>query len=207
MIEIEIPIKVVRHGDNVVASKYVHHGKRLMVILERLMDFQGLRQCKMRKEIEPGVIVEASKIFGLRKIDIYVGGEKERKYKEVVECPCNDDFALGFIVELCEDLLDDEFQLYNVAVCSMKYHYVLRENILPSDFTKYKEFQQVILIPYNFAIFQSYAVNSGFGIVATGCLPVRPLNALSDEEWRTIMRIIPWCAVDLPKWIKRREVR
>ena len=67
------------------------------------MSLQRLHQCTMRKEIEPGVIVEASKIFGLRRIDIYVGGERRPKYKEVVECPCNCVFALGWIVEVCDE--------------------------------------------------------------------------------------------------------
>lgn len=203
----EIPIKVVLHGPRAAASRHEHHGTRLMAILERFMSFQRLHQCTMRKEIEPGVIVEASKIFGLRRIDIYVGGEKGPKYKEVVECPCNCDFALGWIVEVCDEWLDDEFQLYNVAVCFAKRRYVLRENILASDFTRYVEGQKVLLVPYNLALFQCCTGNNGSGVVATGCSPVLSLDEMNAEGWRTIMRIIPWCAVAVPKWIKRREVK
>lgn len=199
----EVPIKTVLHGDKYRARWHEHHGIRLMSILERFMEFQNLKQCTMRKEIEPGLVVEASKIFGLRRIDIYVGGEPIKKKQEVADCICNCDFAFGFVVEVVPELLDGFFQLYNVAVCFQKRKYVLRENVLASDFTKYEAWQKVLLVPYNEAAFTccTSAITP-----ATGCKPKRPELPIENVYWRTVMRIIPWCGLTVPKWIDRREV-
>ena len=199
----EVPVKIVRHGPTSVARRQEHHGLRLMAILERFMEFQSLKQCTMRKEIEPGVIVEASKVFGLRRIDVYVGGAAEPKKRETAECLCNCDFALGVVMELNDELLDGQFQLYNVAVCFKKAKYILREGLLTSDFTKYYEGQKVLLVPYNRAAFTCCT-----GVAeATGCRPIESECDQIDEDWRSTLRIIPWCGVTVPKWVKRREVR
>ena len=199
----EVPVKTVLHGDQYKAGFYRHHGVRLMAILERFMSFQGLAQCTMRKEIEPGVVVEAAKVFGLRRIDVYIGGEPVKKRSEVVECLCNCDFAFGFVVAINPELLDDEFQLYDVAVCFQRRKFILRENILASDFTKYVEWQKVLLVPYNNAIFECCTAASP---AATGCRPKPSKLPLANEDWRSAMRIIPWCGATIPKWVKRREV-
>ena len=199
----EVPIKTVLHGNMYRARQQEHHGVRLITILERFMDFQGLKQCSMRKEIEPGLVVEASKVFGLRRIDVYVGGEPVKKRREVVECLCNCDFAFGFVVAINPELLDDEFQLYDVAVCFQRRKFILRENILASDFTKYVEWQKVLLVPYNSATFECCTATSP---AATGCRPKPSKLPLANEDWRSAMRIIPWCGATIPKWVKRREV-
>ena len=167
------------------------------------MAFQGLAQCTMRKEIEPGVVVEAAKVFGLRRIDVFVGGEPAKQKREVADCLCNCDFALGFVVEVVPELLDGKFQLYSVAACFKGRKYILRENILASDFTKYTEGQKVLLVPYNQALFECCTAAT---VLATGCVPVVSDYPTSNDDWRTTMRIIPWCANILPKWVNRREV-
>ena len=176
---------------------------RLMAILERFMDFQSLKQCTMRKEIEPGVVVEASKVFGLRRVDVYVGGEAGPKRREVMECLCNCDFAFGVVIELDNQLMDGEFQLYNVAVCFRKEKYILREGLLASDYTEYYEGQKVLLVPYNRATFMCCTGEAD----ATGCRPVESEYDRESDNWRSMLRIIPWCGATVPKWVKRREVR
>ena len=199
----EVPVKTVLHGDRYKAGFYRQHGVRLMAILERFMAFQGLAQCTMRKEIEPGVVVEAAKVFGLRRIDVFVGGEPAKQKREVADCLCNCDFALGFVVEVVPELLDGFFQLYNVAVCFQRRKYVLRENILASDFALYAEGEKVLLVPYNEATFNCC---TGTVISASGCKPMPSEYLPSSNNWRTVMRIIPWCAASVPKWVNRREV-
>lgn len=85
----EVPIKIIRKGPHGLVRKYEHHGTRLMAILERFMQFRGLQQCMMRKEIVPGVIVEASKIFGLRNIIVQVI-EPKHKILEKPDIRCAD---------------------------------------------------------------------------------------------------------------------
>lgn len=196
---VEVPIKTILHGNMYRARQQAHHGVRLMAILERFMDFQGLKQCSMRKEIEPGLVVEASKVFGLRRIDIYVGGELVKKRREVIECFCNCNFAFGFVVAVNPELLDDEFQLYDVAVCFQRRKFILRENILASDFTQYQPGQPVILIPYND---MDYLCCTAGGAGSTGCAPMASTYEKTSEDWRSTLRIIPWCAINFPKWMK-----
>lgn len=201
---VEVPIKTVLHGNMYRARQQEHHGVRLMSILERFMDFQGLKQCSMRKEIEPGLVVEASKVFGLRRIDVYVGGEPIKKRREVIECLCNCDFSFGFIVAVNTELLDDEFQLYTVAACYQHNKFVVYENILASDFSKYTNGQKVVLVPYNQSVFACCSSND---IVSTGCSPVVSKGLISNPDWRSTMRIIPWCASMLPKWINKGDYK
>lgn len=190
-------IKIVLHGDLDASRREEHHGLRLLEILERFMSFQGLTQCAMKKEIRPGLIVEASKVYGACRIDVYVQKGGERQVKNVSECFCNCDFAIGYIVSLEDEKLDDKFQFYEVAVCFKNRTFLLHEHILASDFTEYVVGERVLLIPYNMADFVCCTTGTGR---ATGCRPVKSELELDDDLWRTDMRIIPWCAVRIPKW-------
>lgn len=198
----EVPVKTVIHGDGYKARFYEHHAVRLMGILERFMSFQGLSQCSMKKEIEPGVWVEAKKIFGLRTAHIHVGGNVGRHKKIIRECLCNCNFTLGFISEIVTEKLDDEFQLYNVAVCFGGTRFLLLDNILASDFTEYVEGQKVLLVPYND---MEYTCCTNV-TTATGCRPIWANETPDKASWRSTLRIVPWCAYTIPRWINTKEV-
>lgn len=116
-----------------------------------------------------------------------------------VICLCNCNFSFGIIVEEQTDKLSgDGSTLYTVLVCHNKTGYVVVKDALASDFSKYIVGQKVLVMPYNEMLYT--CCNKAY--TATGCMPVKSEELIDDDAWRTTVRILPWCAFVLQKWIK-----
>lgn len=203
-----IPVKIVSHGPPSDTRIWVGRGYKEMRILEEAMSFRGLKIGERKVEPHEGVLILCTVTYGLRVIEIVAGGGRGRREWYDRSCLCNCNFSLGFIHSICdEELLGST--LYNVLACSGKKRYVLHRRVLASDFTPYVQGQKVLLVPYsrmNFLCCSTSGPSPAGSMVASGC---RPMDSRRDdiesEDWRTVYRIIPWCAVQLPKFIKVRK--
>lgn len=194
-----IPVSFTFSGDESAAKMLRAAGLREMAKVEEFMGFQGLQQYRPRPvELAPGITVRASKIFGARHVHIHVepGGGDEAGKKYICLCNCN--FAFGIVTEEQDDPLSgDGSRLYTVLVCRNKRGYAIEKNVLASDFSPYLPGQKVLVAPYYLMEFK--CCNNVQ--VATGCSPVRSEEGIDSEAWRTTLRIIPWRAFTLKKWI------
>ena len=195
---IEVPSKIIISGDREAGKALIGDGHRQMAILENLMSFNDLDQYSIKMSPYPGAMITCKKVFGLRTIEIVTGvpGGKERKDGQMCLCNCN--FTVGFIAALGEKLDDRGAQLYDVIACFRKKTYRMYRDVLASDFTKYEVGQKVLLIPYYQMSFLCCQEES----VATGCVPRKSDDDISEDAWRSTLRIVPWHAERLPKYIK-----
>lgn len=169
----EIPAKIITSGNREAAKAHIGDGRRIMSMLERFMEFQGLEQGVLRRQISPGCFVECVKQFGLRTINIHVdpgwGGRSRRKE---IECFANTTCALGYIIEVAGIAVnqDDGYLQepvchtciapstypdgyyctkgirYSVVVCDGKGEYLLFEGVPSADFTPRCPEEQVIVM-------------------------------------------------------------
>lgn len=169
----EIPVKIVIHGDKVTGGNHIGNGRRVMGMLERLMDFQGLQQGVLRRRVGPGAWVECSKQFGQRVLVINIEPGGGRPIAERIrECFANATCALGYVIEVekvifndadgylnepvCQtciapDTYPDEYYCtkeirYSVAVCDGKGDYLLFEHVPSTDFTPRCPEEQVVVM-------------------------------------------------------------
>ena len=170
----EVPAKIVTRGDEFRARQHILDGRRVMAMLERFMDFQGLKQGVLRRMVSPGCYIECTKEFGLRTINIYFEpGEPGGKLKKIIECFANATCALGYVIEVvgvipsedeetCTEepvcltciapgSYPDEYYCtrdirYNVIVCDGQGDYLLFEDVASTDFTPRCPEEQVIVM-------------------------------------------------------------
>ena len=184
-------------GDEPVAKGLTKLGLTKLREVEQFMQYQNLQQHKKVFDIAPGVTIIAQKVFGISQVFIHVdprGGDEE-EHERICLCNCN--FAFGIIIEEQETLLDDEFTLYTALVCRQKKFYAIERDLLASDWSKYIPGQKVVLIPYNRMRYLCCTGTSD----ATGCAPIPSEVSTVAELWRTTMRILPWRAFTLKKWL------
>lgn len=194
-----IPISFTFSGDESAAKTLIRLGGKEMDKTTSLMKFQGLQQLKRVVDVAPGVIIITHQHFGTRRVNIHV--EPKRGGDERVQfiCLCNCNFSFGIIVEEQTDKLSgDGSTLYTVLVCHNKTGYVVVKDALASDFSKYIVGQKVLVMPYNEMLYT--CCNKTY--TATGCMPVKSEELIDDDAWRATVRILPWCAFVLQKWIK-----
>ena len=194
-----IPISFTFSGDESAAKTLIRLGGKEMDKTTSLMKFQGLQQLKRVVDVAPGVIIITHQHFGTRRVNIHV--EPKRGGDERVQfiCLCNCNFSFGIIVEEQTDKLSgDGSTLYTVLVCNNKTGYVVVKDALASDFSKYIVGQKVLVMPYNEMLYT--CCNKTY--TATGCMPVKSEELIDDDAWRATVRILPWCAFVLQKWIK-----
>ena len=194
-----IPISFTFSGDESAAKTLIRLGGKEMDKTTSLMKFQGLQQLKRVVDVAPGVIIITHQHFGTRRVNIHV--EPKRGGDERVQfiCLCNCNFSFGIIAEEQTDKLSgDGSTLYTVLVCHNKTGYVVVKDALASDFSKYIVGQKVLVMPYNEMLYT--CCNKTY--TATGCMPVKSEELIDDDAWRTTVRILPWCAFVLQKWIK-----
>lgn len=204
-------------GDSVACDALRGQGARVMHILENLMSFRHLDQYNMTLIPYPGASIHASKVFGRRVVTINAGGATVPVEPSANRfCLCNCNFTVGYIdlvhqktfeeEDICGEVSDSEkvTLIYDVLVCWGERTYKLFSNILASDFTPYSAGEKVMLIPYNEALFTCCTgVN-----LATGCKPKIAKNdnnedglaKITDEEFLSTLRIIPWCGFDIKKY-------
>ena len=197
------PVSVSYSGDKSAARALRKIALAEMKRTEDLMEFQGLKQLLRVVDFAPGVVFTTSKCFGIFHVKIHV--EKEvvvpEKYQEGCLCNCN--FAFGIVKEKQEDPLEGDGNppLYTALVCRAKTGYVVMKNLLATDFSPYLPGQKVLLIPYLYA---EYKCCENI-YVATGCKPWESKDDLAEDFWRSSMRIIPWRAFPLKKWIVMKQ--
>lgn len=200
---IEIPVKYVYDRNSERSKALLGDARRVMAILENMMRLRGLNQLSITMEPYPGALIRCAKVFGARTAVIETGGAPPPEEWSEKQCVCNCNFTEGWILRLQEEKLDDEFQLYTVMACVGTRYYRQFENVLASDFTVYTEAQKVLLIPYYQMAF--LCCNEAEATGAKGCSPKVSDDELVEETWRTSHRIIPWCGLNVPKWVKQRS--
>lgn len=176
--------------------------RRLMVILENMMALRRLQQHSIRVQPYDGAWVICSKVFGQKTIEIKIGGVVTAPNEKPPECFCGCGYTTGWVVKLQDDpLSDDGSLLYTVMACFAEKHYIIVRDVLASDFTIYGTGWPVIMVPY---IGMSYlcCTDKFDGGGATGCRPMKTTETIDSENWRTSYRIVPWCALKIPKWAK-----
>ncbi len=196
-----VPVNPTYSGNEVAAKALTRVALAEMDKTERLMEFQGLQQWSRIVDFAPGVVITTSKCFGLRQvhIDVAQAGGGEEQIENICLCNCN--FAFGVIIEEQENPLEnDGSKLYTVLVCRNKRGYVIEKDLLATDFSPYLPGEKVILIPYNEALYRC-CENL---YLPTGCKPLKSELDIAEDDWRTTMRIVPWRAFTLKKWIQVR---
>ena len=197
-----VPVSTSYSGNKSAARALTRVALAEMDKTERLMEFQGLQQWSRIVDFAPGVVITTSKCFGIRtvNIDVAQAGGGEEQTENICLCNCN--FAFGVIIEQQEETLerDGEPKLYTVLVCRNKRGYVIEKDLLATDFSPYLPGQKVLLIPYNEALFRC-CENL---YLPTGCKPIKSEIDIAEDDWRTTMRIVPWRAFTLKKWIQVR---
>ena len=194
-----IPISFTFSGDESAAKTLIRLGGNEMDKTTSLMKFQGLQQLKRVVDVAPGVIIITHQHFGTRRVNIHV--EPKRGGDERVQfiCLCNCNFSFGIIAEEQTDKLSgDGSTLYTVLVCHNKTGYVVVKDALASDFSKYIVGQKVLVMPYNEMLYT--CCNKAY--TATGCMPVKSEELITADAWRSTVRILPWRAFTLQKWIE-----
>lgn len=196
-----IPTKIIINGNKVQGSAFIGDGHRQMLLLENLMEFQGLEQYSIRMSPQPGVTITATKVFGMRTVEITTGGGGSKKKEVNKSCLCTCDFTHGFITKIVETPLEDKIQgvnipLYDIVACCKERFYKPFKNVLASDFTQYRPFQKVLVLPYFEMLYSCCDATN----VATGCNPHVSEDDISEAGWRTPLRILPWCGIRLQQW-------
>lgn len=170
-----------------------------MLILENMMRMRKLNQLTVRMEPYPGAMITCSKVFGMRTMIIDTVTDKRVSLPEEKICICNCNLSEGWILKV-QDQKINEAQLYTVMACNSNGRaYRRHENILASDFTLYEVAQKVLLVPYNAMAYLCCSAPSG----ATGCSPTRSQHLTEHEDWRTTYRVLPWCALNVPKLVDK----
>lgn len=189
-------------GDLIACDALRGNGARVMSILENLMSFRHLDQYNMTLIPYPGASIHASKAFGLRVVTINAGVAPAPVEPAVKRsCLCNCNFTVGWVFKVQEEMLEEVIPLYTVMACQNEKKYVLVENVLASDWTIYAEFMPVVMVPY---YQMAFLCCSGDKSRATGCKKQDHYeNNINNDIWRTSLRIVPWCAVGLPKWMEK----
>ena len=194
-----IPISFTFSGDESAAKTLIRLGGKEMDKTTSLMKFQGLQQLKRVVDVAPGVIIITHQHFGTRRVNIHVEPKRGGDEQVQVICLCNCNFSLGIIVEEQTDKLSgDGSTLYTVLVCHNKTGYVVVKDVLASDFSKYIVGQKVLVMPYNEMLYT--CCNKAY--TAPGCMPVKSEELITADAWRSTVRILPWRAFTLQKWIE-----
>lgn len=176
-------------------------GRRILGILETIMATGNQKQNLIRFIPYPGAIIIAREFFGTRIVDIYAGVEPPLLPQPIQRiCICNCNLSMGWIIEVQSNTLDD-VPLYNVMACNNDgTAYIPYPDTLASDFTKYVEGQKVLLLAYKEMAYICCTNKTGGENKVRGCTPYKVNDGLvkDDDDWRTIYRILPWCALNVP---------
>ena len=194
-----IPISFTFSGDEASAKSLLRLAMKEMDKTTASMGFQGLQQLKRVVDVAPGITITTHQHFGIRKVYIHVepNGKVEEGYNKICLCNCN--FSFGIVTEEQTDKLsDDGSTLYTVLVCHNKTGYVVVKDALASDFSKYIVGQKVLVMPYNEMLYT--CCNKAY--TATGCMPIKSEELITADAWRSTVRILPWRAFTLQKWIE-----
>jgi hypothetical protein len=199
-----IPTKIILHGDRARCQSVLGVARsRLALLQERLQRSGGMVKQGWQQPLQltTGETVNLAVSFNTSIIEIFAPHYEPIFAAPAVgmvsECFCKCDIALGVVIYV-PDLPVHGVYLLKVEVCNRD-KYLLYENIIASDFTRYVVGQQVLVMAYNDFEFNCFAGE----YTATGCDPiVNPAETVEDVSWRTTYRIIPVCAAQIPRWLK-----
>ncbi len=194
-------------GDKSKAAHYLGLAKRQLNILLNQMSLAKPKPLKIshrKLNLKYGGYILVEVCYNARTIRIHIPSDLAKELEEhtLKECVCNCNFTVGQIISIQEDKIGLS-KLYTVRVCTNKKYYMLHENILASDYTEYLAGQVVIMIPYNDALYQCCSSNSQ---TVTGCNPSKSEELITNDAWRSALKIIPWCVSSIPPWINIRKV-
>lgn len=192
-----LPVQYRPHGDKSECAKLRGQASRVMVVLESMMAVGGDDTGKISFTPYDGSLIVARKFFGQRIVDIYAGGQiPEPPNPTPLICICNCNLSLGWILEVQTDTVNGA-PLYTVMACNSDGRsYIPYRDILASDWSKYVEGQPVLMVPYNAMSYLCCSTPLG---IPRGCKPMESEYTADNQSWRTTYRILPWCAVNIPK--------
>lgn len=190
-----IPTGIVIYGDVTAGRKLIPLGRKFLSALENEMSLIDMPCGKRSRKVNATDSITVAIAGGMSSIVINVGSSAKRRPVKPLECFCNCNFTAGTIMKVQEgEFIWKYAQLYTVEACNLKDKYVMFENVLATDFTQYIEGEKVILKAYNL---QAHNCPSG---VAFGCAPILSEYERQDDQWRTILRIVPWRGDLIPRW-------
>jgi hypothetical protein len=199
-----IPTKIIFRGDIDRCKSVLGIARsRLFVFQERLKRSNGLIQQGWQRPINliTGEVIRLAVSFNTSVIEIIAEGYgPDKSYKlqeEGRKCFCDCNISLGIIIKIAEEL-KHSIQWIDVIACNHEKLYVVYENIIPSDFTRYEPGQKVIVMAYYDFLYD--CKNKIFS--STGCSPKKHAEIPENDTWRTTYRIVPLCALTIPQWIK-----
>ena len=189
-----IPIRNHVTGDIEKGVALIPYGRTLLAMMRE--DNESNLYSNISKEnqkrtyhLADGITITTKVGYGLSFIDIHVplqGGEEEPEKKE--KCICNCNFTTGMVIKVQDGDIGGA-PLYTVMACFNKTEYTIYDNILASDWSKYEKDEKVIMIAYNDFAYECCTDEGS----PTGCMPKRSALETSDDDWRSTIRIIPWC--------------
>jgi hypothetical protein len=200
----DVPVKFVAHGSKEACDALKWQARRVMLVLENIMQFGELDQHQIKFVPYDGALIVARKFFGTRVVDIYAGpGAPIPKPPEQKICPCNCNISLGWILEVQTTTMQGA-PLYTVMACNTAgTAYVPYYDVLASDWTPYVVGQKVVMAPYNMMAYLCCTAPA----IPTGCVPTKSTYQLTDDEWRSTYRILPVCALRVPVLVSPTEWR
>lgn len=145
---VTVPVKHKYIGDRVECAGLLGDATRVMLILERLMEFQGLQQYELVRIPYPGAVIKCSKQFGRREITISVGGaETRRKRKKTGKCLCFPHYSFAIITEVfpSADLTTADPACYYTALVCTGDGFVVKLEIVSSGWERYYVDQFVLV--------------------------------------------------------------
>lgn len=191
------PHRIIFDGASDECYRRIGFARRVMFVLESMMKKRRLDQHIIRVLTGDGALITCSKIFGIKTTTISIGAQYLPPLPVEYKCLCGCNYTEGWVVEVQEDTLEDEGStLYTVMACYNEARYIMVKDVIASDFTPYEAGWPVLLVPYNAMSYLCCDVPTG----ATGCKPTKSTELRTSDDWRTTLRIIPWCAIRVPKW-------
>jgi hypothetical protein len=141
---------------NLNSLEYLGAAANQLALLKQFASFNNLQQSSRQIEIQPGVLIKASSLFGQDTLQIDLLELKKPDKagiitKKSIPCYCFPHFSFGIIlkrypVNIDKDWLSykDNHVYYDILVC-MGYYYLLFKNIYSNNFEMYYKNQYVLV--------------------------------------------------------------
>jgi len=206
----KVPKKIPINGNRAVGDQYIGVAEKRLRILHEDTQRRNLNinssTFKIKHNVGPegtrDVIIDCNICFGVPEILITVGPVIRPTGEDKYECLCNCNFSVGIILAV-NDIPDEaQYKALDILICRSKDRYKLYRNIIGSDFTPWEAGMKVIVLAYNDFLYDCCQQNFN----ATGCKPIimpEDENHLPHtEDWRTTYRVMPFCGLGIPKWVR-----
>lgn len=197
------PIQYKYHPDTDEGRRLKGQGKRIMIILESMMNSDKSENQTIKFCPYDGSLIVAHKFFGQRVVDIYTQIKPQPMSEdEKPICLCNCNFSIGWVLELQAETINGA-PLYTVMACNNKgTAFVPYKDVLASDWTPYVVGDQIAMVPYYAMSFICCVDKTGAG-GPRGCKPTVSTVTTDQDEWRTAYRIVPLCTSSMPMKVEK----